>query len=57
MDELVKGLVSKAGLTEEQGKAVVKFLKENADKIPNWLGIDLKSLTDKLPGGLGGLFK
>lgn len=57
MDELVRGLVSKVGITEEQGKAVFKFLKENADKVPEWLGLDVKSLAAKLPGGLGNLFK
>jgi polyhydroxyalkanoate synthesis regulator phasin len=55
MDELIQALVAKTGLTEDQSRKVVEFLKANADKVPGWLGIDLKALTAKLPGGLGGL--
>jgi hypothetical protein len=56
MDELIQGLINKAGLSEDQSRKVVEFLKQNADKVPGWLGIDLKSLAGKLPGGLGGMF-
>ncbi len=57
MEELVSGLIEKAGLSEEQADQVVAFLKENAGNIPQWLGSgDIKSaIADKLPGGLGGL--
>lgn len=55
MDELIQALVAKTGLSEEQSRKVVEFLKANADKVPGWLGIDLKGLAGKLPGGLGGL--
>jgi hypothetical protein len=58
MDELVQQLVHKVGLDESQAQQVVDFLKENASKIPEWLGGSdlLESLKDKLPGGLGKLF-
>ena len=57
MDELIKGLVAKAGLSEEQAAKVIEFLKENASNLPAWLGSgDIKgAIADKLPGGLGGL--
>jgi hypothetical protein len=57
VDELVDELVKKVGLTPEQGEIVVAFLQENAHKVPGWLGLDLNSVTDMLPGGLGSLFK
>lgn len=57
MDELLTGLVEKAGLSDEQAAQVVEFLKENAHKVPGWLsGTDVgQAIADKLPGGLGGL--
>ncbi len=57
MEEMISGLVAKAGLSEEQAHKVVEFLKENASKVPGWLGgTDIgKGLADKLPGGLGGM--
>ena len=55
MEEMIEGLIAKAGLSQEQAEAVVQFLKENADKVPGWLGVDLKDMASKLPGGLGGL--
>lgn len=58
MNELIQGLVQKVGLSPEQAQQVVVFLKDNAHKLPEWLGqSDLgKDLAGKLPGGLGGLF-
>ncbi len=66
MDELLAGLMSKVGLSEEQAHKVIEFLKENADQIPQWLaatGLDDKirdvipdSVEDQLEGALGGLF-
>ena len=57
MEDLVSGLIEKAGLSPEQADQVVAFLKENAHRIPEWLGQgDIKeAIADKLPGGLGGL--
>lgn len=58
MDEMIQQLVAKVGLDEEKATQVVEFLKENAAKIPEWLGGSdfLEGLKDKLPGGLGKLF-
>ncbi len=55
MDEFIKGLMAKVGLSEEQAKQVVEFIQENADKVPELL--KSSGLAGKLPGGLGGLFK
>ena len=57
MDELIKGLIEKTGISEEQAAKVIEFLKENAGNLPQLLaGGDIKSaIADKLPGGLGGL--
>jgi hypothetical protein len=58
MDELIQQLVQKVGLDEAKATQVVEFLKENAHKVPEWLGDSelLQSIKDKLPGGLGKLF-
>lgn len=58
MEDLVQGLISKVGLSEDKAKEVVAFLKDNAEKVPEWLGSsDVgKKIKDKLPGGLGGMF-
>lgn len=58
MDDLINGLIQKVGLSREQAQSVVTFLKENAHKLPEWLGsTDFgKDLAGKLPGGLGGMF-
>ncbi|MBX7078148.1 MAG: hypothetical protein K1X88_03105 [Nannocystaceae bacterium] len=58
MEEFVKELVAKVGLDEDKARAVVAFIQENAQKIPEWIGGSdmLESLKDKLPGGLGKLF-
>lgn len=58
MEEFVQQLVAKVGLDEDKARMVVDFVKENAHKIPEWIGGSdvLESLKDKLPGGLGKLF-
>ncbi len=56
MEEFIASMVSKVGISEEQAQAVISFLKENAEKIPELLSGDgLDAIKDKLPGGLGGL--
>lgn len=57
IEEFVSSMAAKVGISEEQARAVVEFLKENADKVPSLLSSDaLGGLKSKLPGGLGGLF-
>ena len=57
MQELINQLVEKVGLDEGKASQVVDFLKENAAKVPEWLGGGemLEGIKDKLPGGLGGM--
>lgn len=38
MEEMVKQLIMKTGITKEQANQVVEFLKQNAHKLPEWLG-------------------
>lgn len=59
MEEMITGLVQKVGISEEQAKQVVKFLQENAHKVPEWIGQNemAQGLVDKLPGGIGGMLK
>ena len=59
MEEMITGLVQKVGISEEQAKQVVKFLQENAHKVPEWIGQNemAKGLVDKLPGGIGDMLK
>ena len=59
MEELITGLVKKIGISEDQAKQVVKFLQENAHKVPEWIGQNemAKGLVDKLPGGIGDMLK
>lgn len=57
MQEFIEQLVQKTGLSPQQAEKVIEFLKENASKLPEWLGSDVsKQLAAKLPGGLGKLF-
>jgi hypothetical protein len=57
IEEFVSQMAEKVGISEEQAKMVVQFLKDNSDKIPEILGSDAaQAIKDKLPGGLGGLF-
>ena len=53
MEDFIKGLVEKVGISEEQAAKVIDFLKENADKVPALLASS--GVKDKLPGGLGNL--
>lgn len=58
MEEMIQGLVTKCGLSEEQAKTVYDYLVENGPQVTQWLsdsGMKDK-IKDKLPGGLGGLF-
>jgi len=57
MEEMVEQLIAKTGISKAQAEQVVDFLKQNAHKLPEWLGDTEfgKNLMDKLPGGLGGL--
>ncbi len=54
MEELINQLVSKVGIDRPTAEKVANFLKENATQLPKWLGQG--GITDKLPGGLGGMF-
>ncbi|HEY8145070.1 MAG TPA: hypothetical protein VIG06_20460 [Kofleriaceae bacterium] len=58
MEDLIKGLMTKVGLSKEQAEKVANFLEENASKVPEWLGKSdtLKNLGKKLPGPLGDMF-
>ena len=58
MEDLIKGLMTKVGLSKEQAEKVADFLEENASKLPEWLGKSdtLKNLGKKLPGPLGDMF-
>ncbi len=57
MNELIQQLTERFNLDPKTAEGVVAFLKENADKVPGWLGLGekLDDLKDKLPGGLGGM--
>jgi hypothetical protein len=55
MEEMIEGLITKTGIDRATAEKVVDYLKENSDKIPGWLGLDLDALKGKLPGGLGSL--
>lgn len=48
----MQGLVSKVGLSKEKAEQVAAFLKENASKVPEWLGKSetLKGAAKKIPG-------
>jgi len=56
MEEMIEGLVSKVGLSKEKAEQVVQFIKDNASRLPEWLGKSdmVKDLAAKIPG-LGGL--
>lgn len=56
VEEFVTQMAQKVGISEEQARSVVDFLKENASKVPELLQSDtVAGLKDKLPGGIGGL--
>lgn len=57
IEDFVSNMAHKVGITEEQARGVVDFLKENAEKVPQLLGSEgLDAVKDKLPAGLGDLF-
>lgn len=53
MDEIIKGLTEKVGISPEQANGVIEWLKENSDTVMAQLSSS--GLKDKLPGGLGNL--
>lgn len=55
MEEFLNGLKEKVGLSDEQAEQVIEFIKNNADKVADFLPLDdiKEKLADKLPGGLG----
>lgn len=55
MKELLDGLMEKVGLDESKANSVIAFLKENASKVPGWLGGAAAGIGGKVAGGLGGL--
>ena len=55
MEDMLQGLIDKVGLDKETAMKVIDFVKDNADKIPEWIGSS--GLADKLPGGLGDMLK
>lgn len=56
MDQLINQLAEKCGLDKEQAGRVAQFLKDNSDKIPEWLGsAGMGGIADKAKGMLGGL--
>lgn len=56
IEEFATNMAEKVGISQEQAKAVIEFLKENADKVPQLLQSDaVESIKSKIPGGLGGL--
>lgn len=56
MEEMIEGLMAKVGLSKEKAEQVVEFVKDNASKLPEWLGKSdmVKDIASKIPG-LGGL--
>ncbi len=38
MDDIIQGLCSKTGISQDQAAKVVDYLKQNADKLPQMLG-------------------
>lgn len=55
MEEMIEGLMSKVGLSKEKAEQVVEFVKDNASKLPEWLGKSdmVKDIAGRI--GLGGL--
>lgn len=56
MEEFIKAMAEKVGISEEQANSVVEFLKEHASQLPAMLGNSemLGGLGDKLKDFLGG---
>jgi hypothetical protein len=53
IEDFIAQMAEKVGISEEQAKQVIEFLKENSDKIPELLGSDM---VDNIKDKLGGLF-
>lgn len=56
MEELIKNLADKVGISEEQATKVVEFLREHMDELPQMLNADsdmFKSMSEKLQGFIG----
>ncbi len=53
IEDFIAQMAEKVGISEEQAKQVIDFLKENADKVPELLGSDM---VDNIKEKLGGLF-
>ncbi len=53
IEDFIAQMAEKVGISEEQAKQVIEFLKENADKVPELLGGDV---VDNIKDKLGGLF-
>ena len=57
IEQFATQMAEKVGISQDQAKMVIGFLKDNADQIPKLLGSDAaEAVKDKLPGGLGDLF-
>ncbi len=51
IDAFIGQMAEKVGISEEQAKQVIEFLKDNADKVPELLGSDaLSGIKEKLGG-------
>ena len=57
MEEMIAGLMAKVGIDRATAEKVFAFLKDNAEKVPEWIGSNetAKAIVSKVPG-LGGLF-
>ncbi|MDQ2985234.1 MAG: hypothetical protein M3R13_00765 [Armatimonadota bacterium] len=56
MEELIKNLADRVGISEEQAAKVVEFLREHMDELPQMLNADsdmFKSMSAKLQGFIG----
>lgn len=57
VEQFATQMAQKVGISEAQAKAVIDFLRENADKVPALLGSKAaEDIKSKLPGGIGKLF-
>ena len=56
MENLVKQLAERVGISDEQAEKVVEFLREHLDDLPAMLNADsdfFKSMSDRVQGFLG----
>ncbi|MEO7453704.1 MAG: hypothetical protein ABIV13_02955 [Fimbriimonadales bacterium] len=57
MENFIKQMADRVGISEEQAGKVVEFLREHMDEIPQMLSADsdfFKSMSDRVKGFLGG---